>query len=256
MQDSQSSPSGGGTPFPKRFYQAATIEQDAGGFGLRLDGRPARTPARNLVVLPTAAAAAAVAEEWAAVAATVDPRLMPMTRLVNSVIDGVAQTQDAVRAEIVRYAGSDLLVYRADSPPDLVRTQQAAWDPVLAWSRASLGADLRLGRGVMFVAQPPAAIERLEAAMSALTGTGAAAPFRLGALHVMTALTGSALLALAVLAGHLTAAEAWSAAHVDEDHQIAQWGADEEAMARRSLRWIDMDSAARLTRLIASDSSL
>jgi chaperone required for assembly of F1-ATPase len=236
--------------FPKRFYATASVAPEASGFAVHLDGRPARTPARNPLVLPTIEAAQAVADEWAAVSTIIDPRTMPMTRLVNSVLDGVAQNQEAVRAEIVRYAGSDLLVYRADEPSELVRAQQVAWDPILAWVNVTFGAEFKLGHGVMFVEQPPIAIERLGRAADDLTGTGVAAAFRLGALHVMTTLTGSALLGLAVLADRISPAEAWSAAHVDEDFQISQWGVDAEAAERRDRRWTDMAVAARLHQLV------
>jgi chaperone required for assembly of F1-ATPase len=66
----------------------------------------------------------------------------------------------------------------------------------------------------------------------------------------MTGLTGSALLALAVALGRMTPDEAWQAAHVDEDWQIAQWGEDAEAAARRAARWRDFAAAARLLSLV------
>jgi chaperone required for assembly of F1-ATPase len=74
--------------------------------------------------------------------------------------------------------------------------------------------------------------------------------YRLAALHVMTSLMGSALLALTHVRGHLSAEEAWAAAHIDEDWQISQWGQDAEAAARRAQRWRDMQAASRLIRLL------
>jgi chaperone required for assembly of F1-ATPase len=235
--------------FPRRFYKVATAEPTDGGVALLLDGRPARTPGRNAVVVPTRAMAAALADEWNGVGEVVDPRGMPMTRLVNSVIDGVSRTAEAVLDEIGRYANSDLLVYRAPDPVELVATQEALWDPILAWARETLRADLATGQGVMFVSQSRAAVDGVRQALARDVGDGPTAPFRLGALHVMTTLTGSALLALAVATGRLTDAEAWAAAHVDEDHQISLWGHDEEAATRRNSRWRDMHTAARLHRL-------
>ena len=241
-----------GAAFPKRFYKTAATAPEAGGFSLLLDGKPARTPARNPIVLPTEALAQAVADEWAAVETTIDPRDMPLTRLANSVIDGVSRTEAAVQEEILRYAGSDLLVYRAPDPAELVRIQRAAWDPVLAWARDAFDAPMNTGEGVIFVAQPPDLVAHLGRALDSAVGTGAAAPFRLGALHVMTTLTGSTLLGLAVAHGRLRADEAWSAAHVDEDYQIAQWGADEEAAQRRAHRWTEMRTAAQVFTLLRS----
>lgn len=235
-----------GTSFPKRFYQTAAVVPEGGGFALTLDGKPARTPSRFPVVLPTAALAEAVSDEWAAVETVIDPRDMPFTRLSNSVIDGVSRTVGAVRAEILRYAGSDLLVYRAPGPAELVSIQRRTWDPVLDWARDDFGAAFHTGEGVMFVAQPATLEPQVAKALDAALGTEPRASFRLGALHVITTLTGSALLALAVAHGRLRADEAWSAAHVDEDFQIAQWGADAEAEERRSYRWREMITAAEM----------
>ena len=126
--------------FPNRFYQHAEVRLSEDGFALVLDGKPARTPARNPIVLPSAGLGHALADEWSAVGTVIDPRSMPMTRLVNTVIDGVARNQVAVLAEIGRFAGSDLLVYRAEAPEDLVKLQSEWWDPIVAWSRDDLGA--------------------------------------------------------------------------------------------------------------------
>lgn len=239
-----------GASFPKRFYKEATVATEAGGFALRLDGRPARTPSRSPLVLPSAALAAAIADEWAAVETVIDPRDMPLTRLANSVIDGVSRTMPEVRAEILRYAGSDLLAYRAPEPAALVADQRLAWDPVLGWARDRFGATVATGHGVMFVTQPAELEARVGAALDEALESGPAAPFRLGALHVATTLTGSALLALAVAFGRLGAEEAWTAAHVDEDFQIAQWGADAEAAERRAGRWVEMRAAAQVLDLL------
>lgn len=231
----------------RRFYQDVTILPREEGFVLMLDEREARTPARAPLSLPTLAAAELLAAEWSAQGEVIEPSTMPGTRLVNAVIDGVAHAMEAVTAEIVRYAGTDLLCYRADEPAELVRLQAEAWDPVLAWARETWQARLYLGEGVMHVTQPPHAIAGVRQAIAAGIGDGAAAPLRLGVLHVMTTLTGSALLGLAVLHGHLPVADAWTKAHVDEDFQIARWGTDAEAEVRRGRRWHDMRAAAELS---------
>ena len=222
------------------------------GSQLTLDGRTARTPGRNPLVLPTQDAALAVAAEWGAVSAVVDPRQMPLTRLVNSVIDGVARTEASVRADLVGYASSDLLVYRASEPPDLVALQRRAWDPIVAWSRDHLGAPMLIGDGVVFLPQAETTLSRLSEVVSELAGDGDAAPFRLGAMHVMTTLTGSALLAIAVAKRRLTDEEAWTASLVDEAFQISQWGRDAEAEVRNAGRWIDLRTAAHLYRLVGA----
>jgi chaperone required for assembly of F1-ATPase len=162
---------------------------------------------------------------------------MPLTRLANAIVDGVVDAPAAVAAEIEKYLGSDLVVYRAEGPPGLIRRQAQAWDPIVDWARATLGANFVLAQGINFVAQPA---EALAAARAAIPHD----PWRLGALNAITTLTGSALIALAVMAGRLTPAEAWAAAHVDEDWNMDFWGQDEPALARRALRFAEMKAAA------------
>lgn len=229
------------TPLPKRFYKQASVAEVDGAHAVQLDGKSVRTPGKALLALPTAAAAQLVADEFAAQAEIIDPFTMPVLRLVNTAIDGVAADPQAVLEDILRFASSDLLCYRADSPEKLVQRQSDAWDPVIDWARASLGARFVLAEGVMHVDQPREAIAALGVHLSQRSE-----PMRLAALHVMTALTGSALLALAVEMGELDVEEAWTAAHVDEDWQIEHWGQDSEAVARRANRKRDMQAAVAL----------
>jgi chaperone required for assembly of F1-ATPase len=226
---------------PKRFYKAAAPLEQGGAHVLALDGRPTRTPAGKPLAVPTRPLAEAIAAEWEAQGEFIDPATMPLTRIVNSALDGVAQEIDAVRAEVVKYAGSDLLCYRAGDPASLVAEQSAAWDPVLDWARAQWGVRFVLAEGVMFVDQPAAALDAVRQAVDKVT-----APLPLAGLHVMTTLTGSALLALAVHAGHLGVDAAWSIAHIDEDFQMRAWGMDADALARRERRWQDMQAAAQV----------
>jgi chaperone required for assembly of F1-ATPase len=228
----------------KRFFETAAAEERDGAFVLTLDGRPARTPARRPVAVPTRALGDALAAEWQAQETVIDPAAMPVTRLVNSAIDGVADRMAEVTEDIVRYAGSDLVVYRAGEPERLAAEQAASWDSILAWADDALGARLTLSEGITFVAQPEAALAALRARVARETS-----PFGLAALHVMTTLTGSALIALAHAEGRLTAAEAWAAAHVDERFQERVWGEDEAALQRRAAREADFRAASRLYEL-------
>lgn len=228
---------------PKRFYRTAAAGAAAGGFALLLDGRPARTPGKQALVLPTLAAAEMVAAEWQAAAEVIDPAKMPATRIVYAALDGVAREMAAVQAEVVKYAGSDLVCYRAGAPDSLAAEQNRAWDPVLAFAREALDAPLALAQGLVFAAQPAAALAAIAGAVGKF-----AAPLPLACLHAMTTLTGSALLALAVAHGRFNADAAWAAAHVDEDFQIRAWGADKDAETRRALRWLDFAAAAELLR--------
>ncbi len=229
---------------PRRFYEDAVAAPVGNGYGVHLDGRPVRTPAKALLVVPTSALADALAVEWRAQRDLVDPDLMPLTRLANSTIDGVAALLEATAAEVAKFAETDLVCYRAGEPTVLVEAQAAAWDPVIAFARDGLGARFLCVEGVIYVEQPAAARAAVRAAVGAVA-QAPAGPFRLAALSVMTSLMGSVLLALAVVHGRLDVEAAWTAAHVDEDYQARQWGADEESTLRRARRRHDMDAAAR-----------
>lgn len=225
----------------RRFYATAEVGE-SDGFGILLDGKPVRTPARRPLAAPTRALAQAIAEEWQAQGEFIVPADMPITRLANSIIDGVIDAYEPVAADIGNYFGSDLLLYRADSPPGLVERQTRHWQPVLDWAQKALGVRFRLAQGVIHVTQPAHALASARAALPA-------DPWRLGALHAITTLTGSALLALALMRDRLSVEEAWQAAHVDEDWNMDQWGHDEIALARRDARFAEMQAAATVLRL-------
>jgi chaperone required for assembly of F1-ATPase len=221
----------------RRFYENATASETPNGYALQLDGKPVHTPARRVLATPTMALAQGLAAEWNAQTDVVDPAKMPLTRLANAIIDGVAETPQPVADEIKKYLASDLLFYRAGTPQGLVERQARHWDPMLQWAAEALGAQFSLGEGVVHIAQP-------DAALAAAGGAVPDDPWRLGAVHVITTLTGSALIALAMARGQLSAEAAWQAAHVDEDWNMEQWGRDEMAMQRRAFRHAEFQAAA------------
>jgi chaperone required for assembly of F1-ATPase len=227
----------------RRFYKTVTIatgkpgQSDQGTHTVCLDGKPIRTPGRRVLAAPVEELARALADEWAAQGEFIEPGKMPLTRLANTVIDGVGAVRDAVAAEIRKYLASDLVFYRAESPAPLRARQGQQWDPLLSWARLALGADFRLATGVVHVDQPAAALEWANAALPH-------DPWRLGGLHAVTTLTGSALIALALMHGAITPEAAWQAAQVDEDWNMEQWGSDEIALKRRGFRFAEFQAAA------------
>jgi chaperone required for assembly of F1-ATPase len=225
----------------KRFYRRSHAT-DVAPFAVLLDGRSIKTPAGHALALPSGALAQAVAAEWDAQRDMIDPAAMPLTRLANSIIDGVAPAPGPAAEEVAKYFGSDLTCYRADTPDGLVQAQARHWDPILNWAREALGARFVLGEGVMFVAQPDHAVAAARAAIPS-------DPWRLGAVNVITTLTGSALIALAVSHGRLTVEDAWAAAHVDEDWNMSLWGRDELALDRRAKRFAEMQAAGTVLSL-------
>lgn len=229
--------------FPKRFYKDVGVLDEAGLFAIALDGRPVRTPGKARLAVPTRALATAIAEEWRVQGDEIDPRTMPLTKLANSAIDGVTGNEAAIVDDILAFASTDLLCYRAEGPDGLLAAQAEHWDPVLAWTKDALSTPFSLTSGIVHVAQPDGALAALRRKIEDFN------PYRLAALHVMTSLTGSALLPLALAEGFLSREAAWEAAHVDEDWQISLWGEDEEAKARRANRKADFDAAARFLEL-------
>jgi chaperone required for assembly of F1-ATPase len=225
----------------KRFYQRA--EAGEGGRVL-LDQRPLKTPGGGTLAAPAPRLAQAIAAEWEAQGERIDPATMPLTRLANTIIDGVRTAPAPVAEEVARYLGCDLVCYRADTPEGLVRAQAQHWDPILAWARDTLGARFVLSEGVIFVAQPEGAVAAARAALPA-------DPWQLGAVNVITTLTGSALIALAVAADCLDVDAAWDAANVDEDWNMDFWGRDELALERRAARLADLRAAATVLELTA-----
>jgi chaperone required for assembly of F1-ATPase len=164
---------------------------------------------------------------------------MPFTRTANSAIDTVLPQKEAVVAMLAAYGASDLLCYRATGPAELVARQAAAWNPLLDWSAAALPAPLRITAGVMHVDQPPASLQALTTAVRALSA------FQLAAFHDLVAISGSLVLALAVVRHRLTADEAWALGRIDETWQIEQWGDDEEAAELAARKRADFLQADR-----------
>ena len=233
-------------PLPKRFYKSVAVERRDGGFAVLLDGRGVRTPAKNTLVVPVEQLAEAIAAEWEAQGERIDPASMPVTRLVNTALDAVADKMAEVADDIAAYAANDLLCYRAEAPVGLVSRQAEAWDPPLAWAGRALGARLAVRAGLMPLEQSPAALAAMRAALDRFDALG------LAALHVMTTLTGSAVLALAHAEGELSLEDAWAAATVDERWQSEQWGRDAEAEARAAGRLAEFTAASRCLRLLRS----
>ncbi|RZM98052.1 ATPase [Bradyrhizobium genosp. SA-3] len=224
------------TPPRKRFYKEAGAVEAEGDFAIALDGKLIRTPSGCQVVIPSRALADAVAAEWAAQGETIDPVTMPLTRIANSVVEGVVDRVELVSDDLAKYLETDLLFYRAGHPEGLVAREAAHWDPVLFWAAETLGAHFILSEGIVHVKQPD---EAVRAARAALPRDA----WSVAALHVVTTLTGSALLALALAHGVRDAGQVWAAAHVDEDWNIDQWGVDEEAASRRATRLRDFEAA-------------
>lgn len=211
---------------PRRFWKAASIAQEEGGWAVLLDGRPAKTPAGGRLLLPTRALAELVVAEWSAVGEHVNFGLMPATRLAFTAIDRIGAVRDAVAQETAAYAASDLICYFAEGPEALAAREEAGWGPMLDWAREALGLELVRAAGIAHRPQPPETVARVAALAGELDD------FSLAGLSWAAALFGSAVLALAVQRARLGGREAFALSRLDEAFQEERWGVDDEAAAR------------------------
>ncbi|GAB4288752.1 MAG: ATPase [Roseovarius sp.] len=223
----------------KRFWKAARVVALEDGFGISLDGRPVRTPAKAPLCLPSRAMAEAVAAEWDAQQGEIRPASMPLTRAANTAIDSVRHQRRAVAEAIAAYADSDLLCYRATAPRELVRRQAEGWDPLLDWAQARYGARLVRVAGVMHAPQPPEALARLAEAVHVMD------PFALTALHDLVALSGSLVIGLAAIESVAAPEALWRLSRIDETWQEEQWGTDALARAQAAAKEKDFLAAKR-----------
>ena len=232
---------------PKRFYKLASAATLEDGHAVLLDGRPTRSPGRVPVRVPCLDLAEHMAAEWNAQGSEIDAETMPVVRLINSAVEGGAEAVPNLKAEILKYAGTDLLYYRADSPLELYQEQERRWDPILTVIARKYGASFETTRAIHYVEQPQPTLETLA---RAIEPNGL---FSATALTLITSVSGSALIALALRDHLISPDEAWDAAHVDEHHNMRLWGADSEALTRLEKRRRDFDAGVTVLEMVGTD---
>ncbi|EYS89968.1 hypothetical protein H704_00655 [Bartonella bacilliformis Peru38] len=225
----------------KRFYKDVSIVREERGVSILLDGRPITTPAKRHIFVPTEALAALVAQEFKIQEKVIDPAKMPITRLINTVIDGIADNMQVIFEDLLRFVACDMIFYRAQTPKELAKRQCEHWDFLLDWAEEKIGARFNIAEGVMHIEQPWESIHAVSNYLRKIES-----PYVLAALHTMTTLTGSALIAFAVAEKKIDLDHAWSIAHLDEDWTIEQWKVDEEAMIRRAYKKVEFDAAVTM----------
>ena len=229
----------------RRFYRRATAEAaTGGGFAVALDGKPLRTPAKAPLTLPSRALAQAIAAEWNAQGEKIARTSLPLTGLANAAVDLVAPRRAAIVADLAKYAETELLCYRADQPPALVERQQRLWQPLLDWAALRFDAPLRVSVGVLPLAQPPASLAALAAAIDAHDVPA------LTALDLAVRASGSLILGLALSESHIDAETTFAAAQLEESFEIERWGVDEEQAQRRAALSADIALAERFWTLL------
>ncbi|WP_299397292.1 ATP12 family chaperone protein [Pelagibius sp.] len=228
----------------KRFYESAGSAPAEGGYGVTLDGRPVRTPAKAPLVLPSAALAAAIAEEWQGQDKDIDTGSMALNNLACTAIDIVGPQRPRIVDDLVDYGGHDLICYWSDAVDDLLRRQQDHWQPLLDWAAEALNAPLVKTCGIVSQDQPPESLAALRAAVEqhdamALTGLAAAVQA-----------SGSLVIGLALSHGRMEAEEAWTVSLLDEAYQQERWGEDAEARKRQAALHQELDAAGRFLSLL------
>jgi chaperone required for assembly of F1-ATPase len=225
----------------RRFYREVTVAPASGrrdacgtigagsdGWQVLLDGKPALTPAGHPVLLPAKPLAEAIAAEWEGQGSEIRSEIMPFTRLANTAIDRVAPDRRAAIDEVLKYAGSDLLCFRASAPDVLVERQNAAWDPLLDWAAEQYGIELQTVCGIAPMRQSADELGALESFIIQLDD------FALTGLVAAAASLGSAILALALYERRIGPEEAFSSSELDAVYQAEIWGKDPLAAARNS----------------------
>ena len=228
----------------KRLYKEAATGPAEGGYAILLDGKPIMTPGRRRLIVPTRALAEGIASEWREQGESIRPDTMPLMQIAATVLDHLAQHRADVEKAVVRFAETDLVCYRADGPPELVRKQRAVWEPLLDWLAEKHGVRLDVTHGVLPVSQPPEAIQALGAVVRALDD------WRLGPLQAAVSAAGSLVVGLALTEGRLDAVHAFAASELDESWSIDHWGEDLEAARRRAVVASDLDAARRFRDLL------
>jgi chaperone required for assembly of F1-ATPase len=228
----------------KRFYENVAIAAEGDGFGVLLDGRPLRTPAKAPLVFPSRALAEAIAAEWRGQGVTVKLAELPLTRLASTGIDLVSTRRGEIAAEVARFAGTDLVCYRAEHPPELARRQHATWQPLIDWATLRYDAQLEVTAGIVPVTQSPATLRAFALAVESY------GDLELAALHLATSAAGSLVVALALIEDRLDVESAFAAAQLDESFEIEQWGEDTEQTQRRAALKDDIALARRFIDLL------
>ena len=232
----------------KRFYKQVSVAQLDGGWQVRLDGRGIKTARGAPQIVAGRKLAELLAAEWEAQGEELDPKTFVYRDLADYAIDVAAAQRETTIEELLRYAETDTLCYRADPEEALFRRQQDVWEPLVAAFETREGVRLERVSGVIHRKQPEPTLAALRQKLAALD------PFTLAGLQMMTSLAASLCVGLSALEDRADATALWDAASLEEDWQAELWGHDREAEERREIRRtafmaaFDFVSAARSDR--------
>lgn len=231
----------------KRFYANVTVAEAEGGWRVLLDGKPIKTAIGNPQLLPTRALAEALAAEWAAQGPEIAPGLFLLRDTADYAIDIVGGDREGTIDELLNYASTDTLCYRAPRGDPIRPRQEALWEPLLQAAEVRYSLHFERIEGVIHRPQPASTLLHLETALGELSD------FTMAALRSLTSLSASLVIGLAALESGADVKALWDAANLEEDWQAEQWGKDEEAQARRGRREAGFAAAARFAGLVREE---
>ena len=233
---------------PAKSYKQVSVDSPASAeqpiHRVLLDGEPARTPKGAVLALPSRVLAVAIADEWRTQDKIIRPQTMILTRLANTAIDHVAPDPQNASQQLLAFANSDVICYRAETPSDLMRRQQLVWDPLLQWVAERFGVSMRTVGALTIIEQDEAAIAALQAELQRRD------PFALAALYAAFALCGSLVIALALSERTLDPEAAFAAANLDKIYQAERWGWDEQEQAKMAAERAELIQISRFLELL------
>ncbi len=230
----------------KRFYKVVSVAAVESGWQVTLDGRAVKTQGGRAQVMPTQMLAEALAAEWAGQGETIDPAALVLRDMADHAIDVIAADRGAVIADLLRYAETDTLCYRAEPGEPLHARQLELWEPLMQSAEARWDVHFERIAGVIPRPQPAVTLARLQSVVAAQTD------FALAALTPLTTLAASLVTGLTALEPSGDVQALWDAACLEEDWQAELWGRDAEAEARRARRYVSFAAAVRFAELARS----
>lgn len=173
----------------------------------------------NLFQVDNETLALAVATEWNSQEDTIKQYNMCLTSLCNQVIDNPMQkTKEDLSRSILRYLETDTLCYRMLDPPELIKFQQANWDPLVDWFRNRYSVQIETTTGLMMPKLPEQTTEVIHGQLMsyniwALTALGAA-----------TECVKSLIIALALMERQILVEDAVKLSRLETEFQLQHWG--------------------------------
>ena len=215
----------------KRFYETVGVAEAGNrGWQVTLDGRGLKTVKGAPQIVPTRQLADALALEWSEQSEDIDTRRFVHRDQTDFAIDMVAIDPQSSIDQMIKYAETDTLCYRADPEEALFERQLAKWEPLLCQVEERFGLKFTRVSGVIHRDQPEQTLDSLRELLATKDH------FTLAGMQTMTALAASLCVPLLALEDDAEPFSLWRAASLEEEWQADLWGRDPQAEERREKR--------------------